>query len=84
MKLVIEIEMDNAAFEEGSAHHETARILHRYAQRIEDGGEFTQASFMDENGNSVGSARIVRDRAAFTQRLDAATDRAAIARSKRS
>jgi hypothetical protein len=63
MKLVIEIELNNEAFEEGRAQFETARILHRYAQRIEDGREFTQASFMDENGNSVGSARLVRDAA---------------------
>jgi hypothetical protein len=64
MKLILEIEMDNDAFQgdRGEAGDEVARILTRYAVRITGGGEFTQAKLLDRNGAAVGSARIVRDK----------------------
>jgi len=60
MKLLIEIEMDNAAFEPCSGT-ECARILRKLADRIEDEqcteGDVTPCR--DINGNKVGKAEVV-------------------------
>ena len=60
MKLLIEIKMDNAAFEDGSGT-ECARILRELANRIEGEqcaiGDVTPC--LDINGNKVGKAEVV-------------------------
>ena len=50
--LKIEFETDNAAFFDGNATHETARILRNIADRIESGA--TEGGAHDFNGNRVG------------------------------
>lgn len=59
MKLTIEINMDNAAFEDCSGT-ECARILRKLALRIEGDncrpGDVTPC--MDINGNKVGNATV--------------------------
>jgi len=65
MKLVIKIEMDNAAFgDEGSqAGGEAARILREYASKIEElpAGDGLDHHLRDYNGNKVGGAAFVSD-----------------------
>ena len=59
MKARIEIEMDNAAFENGNGY-ELARILRGAADRVED-CEFAAPDSMpvfDTNGNLVGKISI--------------------------
>jgi hypothetical protein len=64
-KLTIEIECDNAAFDE-CAEHEAARILRLLMLTLSDeqpisAGSIPWArSLMDINGNRVGRARILR------------------------
>ena len=58
MKYVIEINMDNAAFENNEAD-ELARILTRLADRLQQGGSL-ECSLHDINGNKVGSAEVRR------------------------
>ena len=55
MKAVIEIEMDNAAFEDSPAS-ELARILRAIAAKVANGE--TEIVARDINGNSVGSLEI--------------------------
>ena len=57
MKLVIEIEMNNAAFEEEDGRTEAARILRLLAEDLETGSR-TRMGLYDINGNTVGTARI--------------------------
>jgi hypothetical protein len=62
MKLVIEINMNNAAFVDAKYNgDEAARILRTLASRLrginlEAGGD--DMNLRDENGNTVGKARI--------------------------
>lgn len=58
MKLRIEIEMDNAAFEHDPGV-ELARILREYAKRVAQDGAWLTAYFRDVNGNKVGTAEVV-------------------------
>lgn len=63
MKLKIEIEIDNAAFEEGGNGNECARILRRFAQsietvRLEPNPLLT--TLRDFYGNQVGKAKVTR------------------------
>lgn len=60
MKLKIEIEMNNAAFdpEIGHAAHEVARILREYAEDLRVGNHGFNRTVRDANGNKVGEARI--------------------------
>lgn len=60
MKLVIEMSLDNAAFEDGGAE-EVARILASIASRIPDPLSETNGalSLHDANGNRVGTAEIL-------------------------
>lgn len=59
------LDTDNAAFDDGNAAAETARILRDCADRIErgDDGDWTLdgivLSLYDVNGNRVGQAEIV-------------------------
>ena len=59
MKLTIEIEMDNAAFEDGNGT-EAARILTRLAEKLADRGsvEYDDWTLFDVNGNVVGLAKV--------------------------
>lgn len=59
MRLIISIEMDNAAFDE-SPTAEVYRILCGLATRIaKDGaGAFAPYPLRDSNGNTVGFARV--------------------------
>lgn len=68
MKLIVEIEMDNAAFdpEEGGRGFETGRILKNLGKDIEggmlhldDAGDET--GLRDINGNRVGVAKVVEE-----------------------
>lgn len=54
-KLTIEINLDNAAFEEGQ--YEIARILQQLADTAENGSLRT-TSLRDINGNKVGHVQI--------------------------
>lgn len=57
MKLTLEIDSDNAAFQDGNAGSETARILRKVAAQLEDwpgANEFT-IGLRDVNGNKCGS-----------------------------
>jgi len=56
MKAKIEIQMDNAAFEEPGAELELAGILRDLAQRVEAGDR--ERSLLDSNGNRVGLFKI--------------------------
>ena len=59
-KLVIEIKMDNAAFDDASS--EVSRILSELADDIRDGGMDqcldSGKKIMDVNGNTVGFCRV--------------------------
>ena len=57
MKVVIEINCDNAAFEDGNCSIEVARILREMADDVEGDGQFEAMSPKDPrdiNGNKVG------------------------------
>ncbi len=62
MKLIIEIELDNAAFGFGSTHEEVGRILrelmrsHRIRRSMVE-----EIRLSDINGNKVGHAEVVED-----------------------
>ncbi len=62
MKAILEINMDNAAFEENGPISELSRILSRLSDdvirhRVYGGGDFVTA--VDINGNTVGKLEIV-------------------------
>ncbi len=61
MKMKIEFEMDNSAFEEGNAPHEVHHILQHLAETalwsgLCDKGRVTV--IRDSNGNRIGTAKI--------------------------
>jgi hypothetical protein len=62
MKLKIEIQMDNSAFDDDNGGgFECARILRDLADRIDGGlAEKTRVALMDINGNKVGEAKVTR------------------------
>lgn len=56
-KLTVEIDADNAAFDEvDEVATETGRILRALAAQIEDGNMLDFTTLHDLNGNTVGSA----------------------------
>jgi len=60
MKTIIEIKMDNAAFEDNHSG-ETARILRELAQRIDGHPHFSPGhdqALRDVNGNEVGFCTV--------------------------
>ena len=57
MKLLIDIAMDNAAFEE-CPNLEAARILEDYAKELKWGLTITEVNLKDLNGAKVGKAVI--------------------------
>ncbi len=57
MKLVIEINLDNEAFEDGEVG-EVARILSDLGGRLDAMSPGVLHSLLDVNGNRVGSAEI--------------------------
>lgn len=65
MKLTIEVELDNAAFdddrdgiEQEGSMFETARILRVLAGRFAAGSWPMEGPIMDANGNTVGLVRV--------------------------
>jgi hypothetical protein len=56
MYIVITIDTENAAFDDGQTGRETARILRDLADKYED-GDYRQHILHDINGNSVGNVR---------------------------
>jgi hypothetical protein len=54
----IEIETDNASFQDGGGHWEVARILRRLADDYANYG-LADRPLRDANGNRVGAARLV-------------------------
>lgn len=56
MKCLIEIDMDNAAFEDNPG--ELANILEALAGQIDVVGMYLDRSIMDGNGNKVGMVRF--------------------------
>lgn len=64
-RLVIKIDMDNAAFDDGgsgNAGYQVAQILKRLAQTCEDYGLPLPGTLMDVNGNTCGELDIVTTR----------------------
>ncbi len=62
MKLKIEIDLDNAAFED-DAGLEVGGLLHRVARKAESAGQdlldpLWRCAIMDSNGNKVGEATV--------------------------
>ena len=58
MELMININLDNAAFEDDPGA-EVARILHNLAASYEERGHVQDTrTLRDRNGNTVGSARV--------------------------
>lgn len=64
MKIVIEIECNNASFygEDGTHHPqpEVTSILHILANKYDSICEIENCKLRDENGNTVGSAKVTR------------------------
>lgn len=58
--LNLSIRTANAAFDDGNAGPEVARILREYADKI-DGGDLRPAPLIDYNGNRVGEVTITDD-----------------------
>jgi len=58
MKLIIKIDMDNAAFDDNG--EEIARILQDLAERYTDAGQVDDERLQDINGNQVGTAKITK------------------------
>ena len=61
MKLKIEIELDNAAFDGRNKGPEAARILERTAKQLRENGNlkgYAGCKLRDENGNTVGFVDI--------------------------
>ena len=59
----LEICIDNAAFHDnGSQHHEVARILRDLAQKIDNYPMVDDAILHDINGNKVGEYQTVYER----------------------
>lgn len=64
MRTVIEIQMDNAAFEENGRDIEIARILRALAARIDGHSHFSPGhdqALRDSNGNEVGYCSVKAD-----------------------
>jgi hypothetical protein len=59
MKAIIEIKLDNAAFQEGE--QELVRVIRNLAQDIEDYPTADFIGVIDMNGNKVGHFEIVED-----------------------
>jgi hypothetical protein len=57
MKFCLEIDLGNAAFDDGCAPHEVARILARLVRSMEESGVLAHDGLplYDNNGNRVGS-----------------------------
>jgi hypothetical protein len=60
MKIIIEINMDNAAFEE-NPEVELARILAHMSERYKENNVYAFSRIRDINGNTVGSATVIED-----------------------
>ena len=56
----ITIDLGHAAFADGEAPFEVARILKDLADHLENGG-LSEKDLYDYNGNNVGEANIIRN-----------------------
>ena len=57
MKIILTIESNGAAFADGNAPYEAARILRKFAERLEEDGLSPDSyALTDKNGNTVGQA----------------------------
>jgi len=63
MNFSINIECDNAAFEDGDRNFEIARILREIANQIEAGDVGKARDIWDSNGNIVGQFELKQERA---------------------
>lgn len=65
MKLIIEIEMDNDAFQHPTPNPEVARILDDFTEHLKNWGRLIEGgvvqAFYDINGNYVGKAEVQND-----------------------
>lgn len=55
---VLKIDTDNAAFEDGLAPYEVARILRAVADKVVDGVPPQYQTVRDANGNDVGRFKL--------------------------
>lgn len=66
MKLRIELDTGNAAFEGNNCGNEVARILSKFASRIEGTEDYLMVStandmkLFDINGNAVGLVKVIK------------------------
>lgn len=58
MKMVITLDLDNAAFEDS---YEARRVLEQFARNVEDYITGPRSKLMDLNGNSCGTVEIIKD-----------------------
>lgn len=58
-KLIIELDLDNDAFQEWGGQAEIARILRKYADDVTEWGVGNR-KLLDINGNTVGTATVTR------------------------
>lgn len=56
MKIILKLDLDNAAFQPGDRALEIARILHKLADDLENGTP--KSKILDINGNTVGSIGV--------------------------
>ncbi len=61
MKFHLEIDCNNAAFQNDDPEIEVARILRQHADQLDNGGWTITAALRDINGNTVGRAWITED-----------------------
>jgi len=63
MKFTLEIDCDNAAFEDNGRETEVSSILYRLSQRLQlSAGGHAPYFLYDSNGNTVGEARFAKIR----------------------
>jgi hypothetical protein len=59
----LNLDCDNAAFEDDNLHHEIARCLREVADSVEAGGDMSKhLNIRDINGNIVGTFVLKTDR----------------------
>ena len=60
-KFIIEIETDNAAFEDDNLSYEVGRVLWELSNHLKEVGDFEKKKLFDYNGNHIGFAQFVKD-----------------------
>lgn len=59
MRFTLDINCDNAAFDDDDLFHEVARILRDLATKVED--HDADRNILDVNGNFIGIAELIQD-----------------------